>query len=78
MVRIPKMGSTKPESTPNPNDLRREHPEALRGMEIMAPSGKFCMAIPSASARAPLSDMPASPMLAPANVTPTAIPSGML
>ena len=54
--------------------------DALRrkGMERIAPSGKFCMAIPTASANAPAMVIPVLPIIAPATVTPTAIPSGRL
>ena len=47
-------------------------------MEMIAPSGKFWMAMPTARARAPAMVMPASPINAPAKVTPTDMPSGML
>ena len=44
----------------------------------MAPSGKFWIAIPMESAKAPISVMPLFPESTPAKTTPTAIPSGML
>ena len=49
------------------------------GIEIMAPSGTFWMAIPSERANAPAMVSPAFPApSAPAMATPTAIPSGRL
>ena len=53
-------------------------PSPTSGMDTIAPSGKFCMAIPIESANAPVIETPTSPMAAPAYTTPTAIPSGML
>ena len=53
-------------------------PSARSGMETMAPSGKFWMAMPRARARAPALVMPAFPERKPAYTTPTAMPSGML
>ena len=47
------MGSTMPDSTPSQNARRFGIPSARRGMEMMAPSGKFWMAIPRESANAP-------------------------
>ena len=45
---------------------------------MIAPSGKFCIAMPSASVNAPAIVICVSPKSAPAKVTPTAIPSGIL
>ena len=50
----------------------------FNGIDIIAPSGKFCIAIPIAKAKAPAIVIPAFPIRAPAKVTPTAIPSGIL
>ena len=47
-------------------------------MEITAPSGKFCMAMPRERARAPAAVTAPSPESHPASTTPTAMPSGML
>ena len=53
-------------------------PSASSGMETIAPSGKFWMAIPIARTRAAAWLTPASPASQPAYTTPTAIPSGIL
>ncbi len=53
-------------------------PSFLRGIDIIAPSGKFCIAIPAASVTALAIVMPVSGESAPASATPTAIPSGIL
>ena len=47
-------------------------------MEMTAPSGKFWMAMPMASAIAPAAEIAVSPESIPANTTPTAMPSGIL
>jgi len=47
------MGSTMPDSTPPQNARPFFIPSARSGMEMMAPSGKFWMAIPMESASAP-------------------------
>ncbi len=47
-------------------------------MEIIAPSGKFCTAMPIARAKHPASVIHSFPASSPANVTPTTIPSGIL
>ena len=47
-------------------------------MEIIAPSGKFCIAIPRARASAPPAVISAEPVRKPAYTIPTAIPSGIL
>ena len=47
-------------------------------MEIIAPSGTFWIAIPSATATALASEIFEVPLSAPAKTTPTAIPSGRL
>ena len=51
-VSPPKRGSTAPESMPNQNDFALLFPSAYRGMDMIAPSGKFCIAMPRARARA--------------------------
>ena len=53
-------------------------PDALSGMEMIAPSGKFWMAIPAERAIAPAAVRPSLPARTPAYTTPTAIPSGIL
>ena len=53
-------------------------PSARSGMEMMAPSGKFWMAMPSDKASAPAAVIWALPDRYPAYTTPTARPSGML
>ena len=45
---------------------------------MMAPSGKFWIAIPMVRAKAPAAVMGALPVRRPANTTPTAMPSGRL
>ena len=72
------MGSTAPLREPMKNDFHLELPAARMGMEIMAPSGTFWMAIPNDTAIALANEMFDSPFSAPANTTPTAIPSGRL
>ena len=72
------MGSTIPLMQPSRKELHLELPSARMGMEMMAPSGTFCMAMPSDTATADASEMPAMPCSAPANTTPTAMPSGRL
>ena len=47
-------------------------------MDIIAPSGKFCIAIPIDSTTALIRVIVAFPVRYPANTTPTAIPSGRL
>ena len=46
------IGSTMPESTPPANERILLLFSAWSGIEIIAPSGKFCIAIPSARANA--------------------------
>ena len=48
------------------------------GMDMMAPSGTFCMAMPTDMASAPAVLMPTWPSAAPASTAPTAMPSGRL
>ena len=47
------MGSTIPERVPQRKAFDLLMPSARRGMEIMAPSGKFWMAMPRERASAP-------------------------
>ena len=72
----PPIGSTKPLKLPMANAFQRLFPSLRSGMEIMAPSGMFCMAIPNERAHAPA--VLKSDATAPAMATPTAIPSGKL
>ena len=72
------IGSTTPLRDPNTNDFHRLLPAARIGIEIMAPSGMFCMAMPNDTEMAAAKDMCEEPFSAPANTTPTAIPSGRL
>ena len=51
------MGSTTPLRDPNTNDLHRLLPAARIGIEIMAPSGMFCMAMPNDTEMAAAKDM---------------------
>ncbi len=53
-------------------------PFPVSGMEMIAPSGKFCIAIPIDSAKAPAMVTEVLPASTPAKTTPTAIPSGIL
>ena len=52
MVAIAPIGSTMPESTPPAKDFPRPIPAEWSGMEMIAPSGKFWIAIPRESAMA--------------------------
>ena len=72
------MGSTTPDSTPPAKARSFPSPSARRGMETMAPSGKFWTAMPRESASTPIAVISVSPARYPAQTTPTAIPSGML
>ena len=78
IVAIAATGSTKPDSAPHVNALKRLFPSLRRGMDIIAPSGMFCIAIPVESANAPERVKAVSPPITPAKTTPTAMPSGML
>lgn len=78
MVIIAPIGSTMPDNIPYRNDLGLVMPSALSGMDIIAPSGKFCMAIPMDSTIAFMSVMLELPVRYPAKTIPTAIPSGRL
>ena len=74
----PPIGSTAPLRLPIMNDRHLLLPSARIGIEMIAPSGMFCMAMPSDIAMADASDIVDTPSSAPANTTPTAIPSGRL
>ena len=78
MVSTAPMGSTTPERTPSRKARPLGIPSARRGREMMAPSGKFWMAMPRDSARAPAAVIWALPERYPAYTTPTAMPSGIL
>ena len=66
MVSTAPMGSTAPDSTPSRKAFPLSLPSARRGMEIIAPSGKFWIAIPRASASAPPAVISADPESSPA------------
>ena len=78
IVMNPPTGSTTPESTPHMNAFFLLMPSLHNGIDIIAPSGKFCIAIPIARAIAAVAVIPESFIIAPANATPTDIPSGIL
>ena len=78
IVIIAPIGSTIPDKVPYQKAFNLLIPSLFNGIDIIAPSGKFCIAIPTANANAPLKVIPVFPIKAPANVTPTAIPSGIL
>ena len=71
-------GSTTPESVPYRNARLLLIPSPLSGREMIAPSGKFWIAIPTDRANAPAKVIPLFAVRRPANMTPTAIPSGIL
>ena len=72
------IGSTTPLSEPSIKDFQRLLPAARIGIEMMAPSGMFCMAIPKDTEMAAANEICVDQFSAPANTTPTAIPSGRL
>ena len=72
------IGSTMPDNAPKPKARLRVRPSPRSGREIIAPSGIFCIAIPTANAVAAAMLMPVLPVSAPAITAPTAMPSGML
>ena len=78
IVRSAAIGSTIPDSVPIMNDFVFVYPSPFNGIDIIAPSGKFCIAIPIERASAPAYVIPAFPDINPANIAPTAIPSGIL
>ena len=71
------IGSTIPDNIPSINERNFFFPEDASGIDIIAPSGRFCMAIPIERVRA-LSIGITFPNIADAVATPTQIPSGML
>lgn len=76
--KTPAMGSTMPEACPYIKLLKRERPSRLSGMETAAPSGKFCIPMPMATA---IAGRVASGVMTPVKdpkATPTAKPSGIL
>ena len=75
-TRPPPIGSTIPLNVPMQKDFQREFPAARSGIDIIAPSGMFWIAIPNERASAPATLK--SAVRAPASATPTAIPSGKL
>ena len=66
MVSRAPMGSTMPEATPPAKARSFPAPSARRGMEMMAPSGKFWMAMPRDSTSAPMAVISPSPARYPA------------
>ena len=75
---MPNTGSTMPDAAPHKKAVPLCTPPLRRGNDTAAPSGKFCNAMPTASAIA-AGSAPAPPAsAAPANASPTAMPSGML
>ena len=73
---IAPIGCMAPLRQPNVNDFHLLFPAALIGIETMAPSGTFCMAMPAATISALIDVIPVSACSAPASTTPTAMPSG--
>ena len=82
-ARRPATGSTAPEKLPRRKLFHFGFPSATRGIETMAPSGKFWMAIPMDRVRAgSMAEWTSVPALtavrAAASTTPVVIPSGTL
>jgi len=75
-VKKANIGSTTPDRKPNRNAFILLKPPSLSGIDIIAPSGKFWIAIPTARDKAAVLG-PATPTID-AYAAPTAIPSGML
>ena len=69
-------GSTTPERKPSKKAFIFEQPSSFKGIEMIAPSGKFWIAIPIDKASIACSLM--LPVIALAIITPTANPSGTL
>ena len=78
MTRMAPMGSTIPLRLPIANERQRLLPSAFKGIDTIAPSGIFCMAIPTDIVKAAIAVIPMSPDRKPDSTTPTAIPSGRL
>ena len=72
----PATGSTTPDKNPNRKDFPFDSPSSFKGIEIIAPSGKFWIAIPIDNTNMECSFK--FPFIAPAITTPTANPSGIL
>ena len=70
------IGSTTPLKKPYKNALNLEIPSSFKGIEIIAPSGKFWIAIPIA--KASIASLLIELFIKPATITPTAKPSGIL
>ena len=77
VIKAPR-GSIIPDRIPSRNALLLLIPPLARGMDMIAPSGKFCIAIPRDKAKAPLSPSSVPEEIIAAYITPTAIPSGRL
>ena len=60
IVMNPPTGSTTPESTPHMNAFFLLMPSPHNGIDIIAPSGKFCIAIPIARTIAAVAVIPES------------------
>lgn len=75
---IPPIGSMIPLRLPMIKDFVLLLPSALMGMDMIAPSGMFWMAIPNDIAMAPAIDISIWFYIAPARTAPTAMPSGRL
>ena len=75
---MPNTGSTAPDRLPYTKLRVRESPSCRSGSEMAAPSGKFWMPMPAASASAVASAAGSPVWAARAKLRPTAIPSGML
>ena len=50
-----------PDNVPYIKDFNRDTPVLLKGMDTIAPSGKFCIAIPIDKASAPMAVIPLLP-----------------
>ena len=75
---IAAIGSTSADACPIIKLLNLEYPSLLNGRDTAAPSGKFCIPIPSASINAPIAVTPGILLVIPPNATPIAKPSGIL
>ena len=78
MVNMLAIGSTMPDNVPITNALLFFIPSECSGKDNIAPSGKFCMAIPIANAHAADMAIGLSANIEEPKITPTAIPSGIL
>ena len=72
------IGSTMPLNAPIRNAFHLLCPSPRKGMETIAPSGMFWMAIPTDMAMAAAAVIPMPSCSAAAMTTPTAMPSGKL